>query len=411
MKKRLLHLLVFSFLSLTLVGTWAEAQVPQKVLEAEGMAAVRAQTPDGILRAKDEAINRALRRAVESGIGALVDSETMVQNYQLLDDSIYSQVKGYVKNYDILSDNQGADGIYRVRIRATVALAQLTKDLKALNIVRDKKNNPRVMVVFNELIDGVKQQGDLTASSMERTFQRLNFPVIDKAQMQAIKERDAAMSYADPDKAVALGRRFGAEVVIVGEATSDLIDNNVAYGVSVFAYEARLTAKAIKVDTGQILTTTTANSGRTDGGGRFPTAKKAIEKGAQKLAKALSNEIVEKWRSEVYNTVAVQVVAEDVNGSRRKNFKQALSSVRGIQKVSERSFSNRILILDVDVDGAMWSKFEEVLENLGGIGVEITGKTQNRIDIRLYDKLSAVSEVITETVTTEVQTEAKPVFR
>ncbi len=412
MKKKTWIILFSSILSLALAGTWVSAQVPQKVIEADGLAAVRDQTADGILRAKDEAVNRALRQAVESGVGALVDSETMVQNYQLLDDSIYSQVKGYVTTYDIVSESHGADGIYRVRVRATVALAQLTKDIEALNIVREKKNNPRVMVIFNELIDGVKQQGDLTASAMEREFLHLNFPLIDKTQMQEVKERDAAMSYSDPDKAAALGRRFGAEVVVVGEATSDLIDNNVAYGVSVFAYEARLTAKAINVDTAQIITTTSANSGRTDGGGRFPTAKKAIEKGAVELAKTMSAEIVERWRSEVFNTVTVQIVAEEVDGARRKNFKNALSTIRGIQSVNERSFTNRILELDVEIDGAMWNKFEEILEGLEGIGVEITGKTQNRIDVRLYDKLSAIHEVITETeTTTEVQTERKPLFR
>ena len=148
---------IFSLLSLLLFcAPIAEAQVAEKVLEAEGAAAIRSQTPDGLLRAKDEATNRALRAAVEKGVGALVDSETMVQNFQLLDDSIYSQVKGYVKSYDVLMDNHGADGIYRVRVRAVVALARLTKDIQALNIIREKKNNPRVMIVFNELIDGVR---------------------------------------------------------------------------------------------------------------------------------------------------------------------------------------------------------------------------------------------------------------
>lgn len=400
-----------AILNLLFQGTWVLAQVPEKVIEAEGMAAVRSQTPDALLQARDEALNRALRQAVESGVGTLVDSETMVQNYQLLDDSIYSQVKGYVKSYEILSDNNGALGLYKVRVRAVVSLAQLTKDIQALNIIREKKNNPRVMVIFNELIDGVQQQGDLTAAAMEREFQRLDFPVIDKTQMQAIQERDAALSYSDPDKAVALGRQFGAEVVIVGETTSDLIDNNVAYGVSVFAYEARLTAKAINVDTGRVITTTSVNSGRTDGGGRSPTAKKAIEVGAQKLAKTLSSEIVEKWRSEVFNTVQVQIVAEAANGNRRKDFKNALSNIRGVRSVNERSFVNQILILDLDIDGAMWKGFEETLENLNGIGVEITGKTQNRINVRLFDKIVTSSTTQTTTVIEEVQTKTQPIFR
>jgi len=389
---------IFSLLTLLLFcSPIAEAQVAEKVLEAEGAAAIRSQTPDGLLRAKDEATNRALRAAVEKGVGALVDSETMVQNFQLLDDSIYSQVKGYVKSYDVLMDNHGADGIYRVRVRAVVALARLTKDIQALNIIREKKNNPRVMIVFNELIDGVQQQGNLAASTMERTFQRLDFPVIDKAQMQAIKERDAAISYANPAKAVALGRRFGAEVVIVGDATSDLVDSNIAYGVSVFAYEARLSAKAIKVDTGRILTTTSVSSGQVHGGGRVPTAKKAIEQASQQLARNLSSEIAEKWRSEVFNTVQVQIIAENANSSRRRKLKKNLTNIRGVQRVNERSFLNSILILDLDIDGAMWDGFEEVLEGLTQVGVEITGKTQNRINVRLYDKLSATQNLVTDT--------------
>lgn len=370
----------------------APSQIAEKVLEAEGAAAVRSQTPDGLLRAKDEATNRALRQAVESGVGALVDSETMVQNFQLLDDSIYSQVKGYVKSYEVVSDNQGREGIYRIRVRAVVALAQLTKDLEALNLIREKKNNPRVMIVFNELVDGVPQQGNLAASAMERTFQRLDFPVIDKGQMEAIQERDASINYANPDKAVALGRRFGAEVVIVGDATSDLVDSNIAYGVSVFAYEARLSAKAIKVDTGRVLTTTTVSSGQVHGGGRVPTAKKAIETASKQLARELSQQIIEKWRSEVFNTVSVQIIAENVNSARRKGFKNSLNDIRGIQRVNERSFLNNILIVDVDIDGAMWDGFEEILEGLSGVGVEITGKTQNRINVRLFDKISSVSE-------------------
>lgn len=380
-----------SLLTVALLLAWAHpggAQVPEKVVEAEGAAAVRAQTPDGLLRAKDEATNRALRAAVEQGVGALVDSETMVQNFQLLDDSVYSQVKGYIKSHEVIADNNGADGVYKIKIRAVVALAQLSKDIKALNIVREKKNNPRVMIIFNELVDGVEQQGQSAASEVEKLFLKMDFPLVDKAQMEAIQERDAALSYANPDKAVALGRRFGAEVVIVGEATSDLVDTNQAYGVSVFAYDARISAKAIKVDTGAIITKTTADSGQVHGGGRIPTAKQAMEKAAQQLAKDLSSEIVEKWHSEVYNTVTMQIVAENANGTRRKALKSALGEIRGVRKVNERSFVNNILILDLDVDGAMANGFEEVLEGLPGIGVEVTAKTENRIDVKLSNKVA-----------------------
>ena len=47
-----------------------------------------------LLLARDEAVKRALRRAVEEGVGTLIDSESLAQNFQLLNDEVYSQVKG-----------------------------------------------------------------------------------------------------------------------------------------------------------------------------------------------------------------------------------------------------------------------------------------------------------------------------
>jgi len=137
-----------------------------------------------------------LRRAVEQGVGALIDSESLTQNFQLLNDEIYSQVKGYVREYDIISDNNGADQIYRIVVRATVVLARLEKDLKALNIIKKEKGNPRVMVLFREMVDQLDQwrggviQGSIAQIEMEKVFLKKGFPLVDKGQMGAIKQRD-----------------------------------------------------------------------------------------------------------------------------------------------------------------------------------------------------------------------------
>ncbi|MBI1871676.1 MAG: hypothetical protein HYS07_10885 [Chlamydiae bacterium] len=355
------------------------AQVAETEIEGVGRAS------GSTLQAHDEALNRALRAAIEQGVGSVIDSETMVNNFQLLDDQVYSQVKGYVRGYEIIEDNQGEGGLYVIRVRAAVALGLLEKDLKALKLTMKRRGNPRVMFVFSELIDGLEQAGAVTQTEMERAFLAKDFSLVDKAQMQMIKERDAALSYANPQQAAALGRRYGAEMVIVGQSTSDLMDTSKPYGVSVFAYRSQISARAIKTDTAEVMVSDDAEA-EARGPGRIPTAKDALRQGAQDLSRKMMVELVDHLRSEAYNTVNIQLVISQVNATSNKILVKALEGVHGVQRVSERSFVNQVVILDVTIDGAIWKDFDSKLEQLG-IPLVITGKSQDRIDAKLMNEL------------------------
>ena len=82
----------------------------------------------------------------------------MVNNFQLLDDRVYSEVKGYVKSYQIIEDNKGEGDVYRIKVKARVALAMLMGDIQALGLIKEKKGNPRLMILFAESIDGVEHK-------------------------------------------------------------------------------------------------------------------------------------------------------------------------------------------------------------------------------------------------------------
>ncbi len=362
-------LLLVIFLS----GKMTLAQIEEKEVIGDGIAV------GSSLASRQEALNRALRNAIEKGVGVLIDSETMVQNFQLLDDKVYSQVKGYVKSYQIVDDNQGKEGFYRIKLKAIVALGSLRKDLKALNIIMEKKGRPRIVIVFSETIDGLTQPGALTQTSLEKAFLENDFPVVDKPQMEMIKARDVTLSYNDPSKAAALGRRYGAEVVIIGQATSDLVDKSQPYGVSVYAYQAQVSAKAIKVDTARLIASENVSSTQR-GNGRIPTAKESLDAAGQELADVMMSQIVEKWRSEVYNLVGVQLVCEKVNLDALNLFEDSLRNLDIVKSLSQRSFVNNIAIIDIEIEGnadILAAKLNEFINP----SVEITARTQNRIDL------------------------------
>ncbi|MCK7503639.1 MAG: hypothetical protein MZV70_05675 [Desulfobacterales bacterium] len=72
------------------------------------MFSARASPPlrAGLTRRDDQAISDALRKAVEQGVGAYIDGETRVENFQLISDRIYSRASGFVSSYRVIHEEQ-----------------------------------------------------------------------------------------------------------------------------------------------------------------------------------------------------------------------------------------------------------------------------------------------------------------
>ncbi|MEA3489535.1 MAG: hypothetical protein U9R44_04245 [Candidatus Omnitrophota bacterium] len=351
------------------------AAIIEKEIVAEGMAA------GDTTQAREVAVNRALRKAVEQGVGVIVDSETIVKNFQLLDDQIYSTVKGYVTSYEVIADNGGESGVYKVKVKAKVALGALTKDVKALGIVKKKLNYPRVMVLIDDYIDGLKQPRHIAAAEIEKMFIANKVPVTSKDQMERIKARDATLSYGNPEKAAALGRRYGAEVVVIGLAASELIDSSQPYGVSVYAYQATVDTKAVKTDNAHVMAIDSAMA-TARGSGRMPAANKALLAASQGAAKSLIKRIAEVWRDEVYNETVIQIICENADPDSAVLLKNAIEIIDGVKEVNEKSVVNNVAEMSVRFFGSM----DQFVAGLSGIkepGIEITGKTSNRVDIKI----------------------------
>ena len=99
--------------------------------------------------ARDQAIRDGLRIAVEQAVGTMVASETLVQNYEVLRDQIYSKTQGYIKDYTLIDEKEEGT-LYRVTLKAQVARENLENDLMALGLLMHRKEMPRIMLMVAE---------------------------------------------------------------------------------------------------------------------------------------------------------------------------------------------------------------------------------------------------------------------
>src|SRR6185503_1177615 len=102
-----------------------------------------------VAQARDKAIEDAMRKAVEQAMGAMVSSETVTKNFELISDKILSKSRGYVRTYKIVSENKDA-GVYTVNIEAQVSAGNLQNDLQGILAVLKAKNMPRVLIMVAE---------------------------------------------------------------------------------------------------------------------------------------------------------------------------------------------------------------------------------------------------------------------
>ncbi len=83
---------------------------------------------------KKRALANARREAVERVVGAYVTSETLVENFQVVKDRIYSKAGGFINSYEILREEHGE--MYRILIQARVSITPVTEILRNSGLLR-----------------------------------------------------------------------------------------------------------------------------------------------------------------------------------------------------------------------------------------------------------------------------------
>ncbi len=140
----------------TLAGLCAAQPSPAvkenvKVVVAEGAGAY--ENPADKAKARDDAITDACRRAVEQAVGLFVRSESLMKNFALVEDNIYTNAKGYIKSYEVI-DERVVNDLYRVKIRAQVWMDKIDTALDDLMEQFKVVGDPRFVL----LIDGGRPQ-------------------------------------------------------------------------------------------------------------------------------------------------------------------------------------------------------------------------------------------------------------
>ncbi len=346
------------------------ADEKQKV-RAVGMSVIHNDLLD---IARDKAVDNAMRTAVERVVGVMVTGSTEVENFQLKLDRILSESKGFIDNYKITSEKRSGDS-YEVSIEAEVVTGRLQDRMKAVELVMTRKSKPRVMVIFSEQA----QKDAIAEAAMSKYLLSKGFKLVDAQTVKKGRGDMNITSTSGNEKILsALAQRYGAEIVVAGSV--DAASNSFTVsGIEMFTNKVNVSAKVINGDTGDVIAT---DNESLSAPGPKGDIRKITEDAVGKLTGKIVEETLERWSSELTNTLTVKLIVSGLGDYQTLlSFKDHLPLVvKGFKTLYQRSYQRGEADLDMEIKGDIQGLADDLAALvLNGKKLKILELTPNKI--------------------------------
>ena len=349
-------------------------------------------------KAREDAIDDAMRNAVERVMGTHVQSSTITENFMLIQDNIYTQTRGYISNYEVTNEMEESDMI-TITMRATVKESELVSDLEAIGVLMSRMNYPRLLVLIDEQIfidEGGEERVPTTVDNATTTtlfmemLQPKGFRFVDPMTVALNTQANVLQSALEGDvaQAVTIGRAHQAEVVVLGTAIARRGSAAQQRLGTMVSMQVNITMRILRADTGEIMATS-QEAGAHIGGSPVDAAAGAIRRAMDKLGPRLEEMILERWSAEVSGSRVIELhIVNEIGFMELQQFRQLLPYyVRGVEEVTQKSYLEGLAVLEVrSGSDAMGLATELSSKPWEEFTIEVTGLTANQVRIRVNPK-------------------------
>lgn len=306
-----------------------------------------------------DAENDALRAAVENTLGVLVDAETLVQNSMLISDQIYTQSRGFVNEYHVVSREE-VSGVWRVTINATVddqPNSKLMNELTRLGIINVQLRNPKIAVYVPEQHLNYALGGAGGETAIVKALLNAGFSNVVEVGTGLNYQSPMAMNVAQMKQAA---QTFGADIMIVGESFSEGVGDMGNYlpgnqVTNMQACRARVEAKMFIVRTGQVIAAD-GKYGSAYDNSQAIAAKKALASAGEQMGNYFVDQITGMYTSRQ----GVEVIVYAADFSKINLVQSALGRVNRVKNVNLSSYENGRAVFNIGYGGSPQTLFNEL---------------------------------------------------
>ena len=382
---------LFSSLTTTLLLaaslTAGAANADVRNITVEGETAIIEGDP---AQTDKNARREARRKAVEQGAGVLVESNTIVRNFQMVADEIATSAKG------IIMDEQWGplvDGDTKTtkKIKLTAKVSPEAIEGAICSVVK-QNHDPKVSLVFVEKI------GDENKWSTERgmieaifasAFKDACFTIVEAGVKVSEVTATGDLTQETIDLVV---KNSNAQYVVLGTGKVIKSDktNALIEGTKMNSYAVSANLKLVNTSTNEIEAVAYKSANIL---GISPEhALKAVEKTINKnqmIVEAVMDDIMKKvaqrWTSDMVNSGRVSVIVKEVPSfAAAKAFKELVTRVNTGGTIEQRDVKGGQATFDVDVEGGA-EQLASLIEGkkAGKFTVEVLEVSRGKVILKL----------------------------
>jgi len=370
----------------------AEENASEKIIEVIGTGAIQG---GDVAKAREWAIKNSLVSAVEFAVADFLPLESMIQNFETLNEIFYDNSSEFVADYKVLTELKSGR-TYRVLVQATVSTSVIEHQLMNAGIKVCKKNLPKPLFFiaeqnFSDISPRYWWSKDLTfvrgytEIAITEKMLKNGFYVIDQKSLIINGEFETLKDKADLSNqdAVSLGAILQADVVIVGNSKADIAPNTM--GGDIKSFKGTVLARALRTDTGEEIASTVQTSvsvNQDDIAG----ARDALSNAGYLAGSDLASQIVRKWHEEVKKSITTLVII--VEGTRALSnfviFRAELNEISGVDSLQTSEMKADEATIVVDFQGNAKELADALmLKNFESFGINIYEISQSHLRIRL----------------------------
>lgn len=336
--KKILLILFFVF-----AVAWGNSgYASEKTVEATGEAQI---INNDLGAAKNQAIVRAKWAALEKAAEVKVKVETIVQNAQLVDEAIKSEVSGAVSSYSVADEGKDGD-TYWIKIMAKVSTDSAQKAVGAF--AKNTSVSVLLPVVFP---DGRVEESSPLSEKVINELNMQNFEIVDIAASgnpYNIHQLDSAMKDNNFMVLRSLAFQHLSGVLLVGKVESIASareGKSIGYGISLpfNIVNGKLTYRLIGDKQGQKVILA---GGYISGRGQGPSVEDATYNMLENLAYNANNELISTILEKIkgINNKKIEVIlAGNADVSKLLNLKNDLQYIAWVLNIQEQGTDRLIL--------------------------------------------------------------------
>ena len=382
-RRILIHIfLAHLFLWLALSGTVQSAEEVRRVIVSG--SALRQARDD---RSRSEAMDDAFQNAVGQVVQDMVPTDVLKENYSKVESEILSQSSSYVGNYTILEEFYDQQtGQVDIKMEVEVQTIDLTNDLKAIGVLLSKKRYPRLMVLFEETNLGSDTNDHPAETASLNEFLARGFTAVDQAVVAQLRHSESARAALRGDDRAAkeLALSQGAEVMILGNASSEKVDLEALNGTGLVSCQAQIQARAVVANTAEIIAVESEISSAAQVS-PLGAGAKCLAEGSAALTERLIGKVLKHWNEDVSASTRIKLLISGLPdyGSLLKIKKAFEADPDRHQNVEIRDFAGTSAELDLLVKGDAYTLAEYLTDGLlPGPKLEVVGAAADRLELR-----------------------------